>query len=303
MDTIQLGDVSVTRIMEYYGPDTLTPETFFPSAPSSFWPQNEQWLRPDFWDPETNIVQVATQSWLLMSNGKNILVDAGAGNHKERPYVPGWAHMNTNFIANLQAAGLQPSDINIVINTHLHIDHVGWNTYLDGRRWVPTFPNARYLMTSRDFEFWNPTGPHTPNLGRGNQNVFEDSVLPVWEAGLVDLWDEEHIIDNNLRLELAPGHTPGSSVLALNSQGVSALFVGDMVHTPMQILHPENNSCFCEDPDQARETRLRFLARAATDDSLVFPAHFGGHGAARVSADGDGFKLSEWAAFSVPTPS
>ena len=169
-----------------------------------------------------------------------------------------------------------------MVNTHLHIDHVGWNTYLDGRTWVPTFPNATYLMPRRDFDFWNPANGHEPRLGRGNQNVFEDSVAPVHQAGLAELWDGSYRIDKNLRLESAPGHTPGSSVLTLESGPDRALFVGDMVHTALQIMEPDTNSCFCEDPVQARATRHKLLGRAAESNALVFPAHLGGHGAAEV---------------------
>lgn len=142
-----------------------------------------------------------------------------------------------------------------MINTHLHIDHVGWNTYLDGRTWVPTFPNATYLMAKADFDYWNPANEIKTLLGRGNQNVFEDSVAPVHEAGLTLLWEDSHQIDANLRLDLAPGHTPGSSVLRLESGSDRALFVGDLMHSPIQIHEPDANSCFCEDPAEARATR------------------------------------------------
>lgn len=145
---------------------------------------------------------------VLRSEGRTILVDTGVGNHKERPYVPVWNHLDTAFLDNLAAAGVSPDDVDLVINTHLHIDHVGWNTRLDGSTWVPTFPNATYLMPQRDFDFWNPANGHKPAASRGSLNVFEDSVAPVHQAGLTHLWDETYQIDKNLRLDLAPGHTP-----------------------------------------------------------------------------------------------
>jgi len=297
MDQITLGDVTVTRIKEYYGSVEMGPADFFPESPEGAWDEHRSWLAPDFWNPATNECFAAIQTWLLRSEGRTILVDTGVGNHKDRPYAPVWSRLDTEFLDNLAAAGVQPGDVDLVINTHLHIDHVGWNTRLDGRTWVPTFPNATYLMTQRDFDFWNPANDHKPLLGRGNQNVFEDSVAPVHEAGLTHLWDDRYRIDGNLRLDLAPGHTPGSSVLTLESGGERALFVGDLVHTALQIVEPETNSCFCEDPAESRATRHKLLGRAADDNALVFPAHLGGQGAVEVVRDGSKFAIKDWAGF------
>ncbi|GAB3832638.1 MBL fold metallo-hydrolase [Kribbella italica] len=297
MDQITLGDVSVTRVKEYYGTVEMDPATFFPESPDGSWDEHRDWLAPDFWNPETGEVVAALQTWLLRSGGRTILVDTGVGNHKDRPYAPVWSRRDTDFLDNLAAAGVQPEDVDLVVNTHLHIDHVGWNTRLDGRTWVPTFPNATYLMTQRDFDFWNPANGHQPLLGRGNQNVFEDSVAPVHEAGLTHLWDDTYRIDENLALELAPGHTPGSSVLTLDSGGDRALFVGDLVHTALQIVEPETNSCFCENPVESRATRHKLLGRAADGNALLFPAHLGGHGAAEVVRDGAKFAVKDWAGF------
>ncbi|MGC4944045.1 MBL fold metallo-hydrolase [Kribbella sp. DT2] len=297
MDQITLGDVTVTRVKEYYGTVEMDPATFFPESPDGSWDEHRDWLAPDFWNPETGECISAIQTWLLRSGGRTILVDTGVGNHKDRPYAPVWSRLETGYLDNLAAAGVRPEDVDLVVNTHLHIDHVGWNTRLDGRTWVPTFPNATYLMTQRDFDFWNPANGHQPLLGRGNQNVFEDSVAPVHEAGLTHLWDDAYRIDENLTLELAPGHTPGSSVLNLASGGDRAIFVGDLVHTALQIVEPETNSCFCENPVESRATRHKLLGRAAEDNALVLPAHLGGHGAAEVVRDGARFAIKDWAGF------
>lgn len=298
MEQIELGNVTVTRVKEYYGSVEMSPSVFFPDSTAAAWDANREWLAPDFWDPATNMCVSAIQTWVLRSEGRTILVDTGVGNHKDRPYAAVWSRLDTPFLDNLAAAGVQPEDVDLVINTHLHIDHVGWNTRLDGRTWVPTFPNATYLMPQRDFDFWNPANNHTPLLGRGNQNVFEDSVTPVHEAGLTQLWDETYQIDKNLRLDLAPGHTPGSSVLSVESGTDRAVFVGDLIHTPLQIVVPQTNSCFCEDPAQSRATRHKLLGRASDDNALLFPAHLGGHGAAEVVRDGSTFAIKNWAGFS-----
>ncbi|MDF2585452.1 MAG: beta-lactamase domain protein [Mycobacterium sp.] len=298
MDQIELGDVTVTRVKEYYGSVQMGPADFFPDSAERDWEANKHWLAPDFWHPETDTCISAIQTWVLRSEGRTILVDTGVGNHKERPHVPVWNRLDTAFLDNLAAAGVQPEDVDVVINTHLHIDHVGWNTRLDDETWVPTFPNATYLMPQRDFDFWNPANGHTSVVSRGSLNVFEDSVAPVHEAGLTQLWDGTYQIDKNLRLDLAPGHTPGSSVLTLESGADRAVFVGDLIHTPLQIVTPETNSCFCEDPVQARLTRHKLLGRAGDDNTLLFPAHLGGHGAVEVIRDGSSFAIKGWAGFS-----
>ncbi|MCP2256338.1 Glyoxylase, beta-lactamase superfamily II [Streptoalloteichus tenebrarius] len=298
MQEIVLGDVSVTRVVEIYG-SSLPPATFFPEAPEDAWRENESWLAPDFLDPSANVCVSAIQTWLLRSEGRTILVDTGAGNHKERPDNPRWHRLDTDFLGNLARAGVRPEDVDLVVNTHLHVDHVGWNTRLDGDTWVPTFPNATYLVSKVEFDFWNPANDNRPGGVSGWQAVFEDSVAPVFEAGLVQLWEgSSHTIDRNLRLDLAPGHTPGSSVLTLASGGDRALFVGDMLHNPLQFVEPDTNSCFCEDPAEARATRRRVLGEASDTNALVLPAHLGGHGAAEVVRKGDKFAIKEWAAFS-----
>jgi glyoxylase-like metal-dependent hydrolase (beta-lactamase superfamily II) len=298
MSQITLGDVTITRVWEYFGPVEMTPDTFFPDSSKEVW-DGAPWLAPHFVDSTTNIVNSAIQTWLVRSGGRTILVDTGVGNHKERPYSPVWSHLETDFLDNLARAGVRPEDVDVVINTHLHVDHVGWNTYLDGRSWVPTFPNATYLMPKDDFDFWNPANNHQPGLGRGNQNVFEDSVAPVHQAGQVLLWEDSHQIDEHLRLDAAPGHTPGSSTLTLTSGTDRAVFVGDMLHNPVQLLEPDSNSCFCEDPALARATRRKVLGWAADNNALVIPAHLGGHGAAEVSRDGSAFAVKSWAPFSL----
>ncbi|GAA4943913.1 MBL fold metallo-hydrolase [Streptomonospora halophila] len=294
---VVLGEVTVARVVEYFGSVDIAPRTFFPEAPEDAWRKHGPWLTPDFVDADSDVVVSAIQTWLLRSEGRTILIDTGVGNHKERPYSPVWSRRESGFLGELARAGVAPEDVDLVVNTHLHVDHVGWNTRLSGREWVPTFPNATYLMPKADFDFWNPVNGHTPNLGRGNQNVFEDSVAPVYAAGQAQLWEEGHTIDGNLRLEPAPGHTPGSSAVRLASGGDRALFVGDLVHTALQIVEPETNSCFCENPAESRATRRRLLGEAADTRALVFPAHLGGRGGAEVARDGGKFAIKEWAPF------
>ena len=295
---IALGDVTVTRVEEMHGPVGMTPDMFFPGTPEQPWLDQRDQLVPDFLEADTNLALVAVQTWVLRSEGKTILIDTGVGNHKERPYVPAWGHLETSYLDNLAAAGVQPEDVDIVVNTHLHVDHVGWNTRLDGQAWVPTFPNATYLMPKADYDFWNPANKNESVFGPGNQNVFEDSVAPVHAAGLAVLWEGSHVIDGNLRLETAPGHTPGSSVVTLSSGSDRAVFAGDLLHTPVQVTHADQNSCFCEDAVGARVSRHKILGWAADNNALVIPAHFPGHGAFEVDRHAGAFAIKGWAGFS-----
>jgi glyoxylase-like metal-dependent hydrolase (beta-lactamase superfamily II) len=295
MNQITIGDVTITRIEEMHGP-IMPPAHFFPTIPESSWDTHREMLVPHHLDDSGEMVHVAMQPWLVRSGGKTILIDTGVGNDKTRPAVPVWDHMDLDFLGALAAAGVRPEDVDIVVNTHLHVDHVGWNTRLRDGEWVPTFPNARYLMPRADFEFWNPA--NNPNVAGGvNEYVFEDSVAPVYAAGQVDLWEGEYTIDESLRLEAAPGHTPGSSVITLTSGSDRAIFAGDLMHSPIQVFETDHHSCFCEDTLQAAETRRKFLSWAADHNALVLPAHFSGHGALEVERRGDRFAIREWAAF------
>ncbi|HEV2634660.1 MAG TPA: MBL fold metallo-hydrolase [Actinocrinis sp.] len=293
---IKLGDVTVTRIEEMHGPIGMTPDQFFPGTSEQAWRENRSMLVPDHLNPDDNIVQVAMQTWLLRSEGRTILIDTGVGNGKARPAVGAWDHLRLDYLGNLARAGVQPQDVDLVVNTHLHVDHVGWNTRLADGEWVPTFPNAVYLMPKVDFEFWNPVN-NSGILGGVNENVYEDSVAPVHAYGQVTLWEGSYRIDANLTLEAAPGHTPGSSVVKLASGTDRALFAGDLMHTPLQVTHVEQESCFCEDPAGSRITRRRLLCWAADDNALVLPAHFSGHSALEIERQGEGFAIKQWASF------
>jgi glyoxylase-like metal-dependent hydrolase (beta-lactamase superfamily II) len=295
MNQITLGDVTVTRLEEMHGP-IMPPNAFFPTLPESAWTEQSDALAPDHLDAGSDMVQVAMQTWLLRSEGKTVLIDTGVGNDKSRPAVDAWDHLKSDYLVNLASAGVVPEDVDLVINTHLHVDHVGWNTRLVDGAWVPTFPNATYLMPKADFEFWDPAN-NSGIAGGVNENVFTDSVAPVHAAGQVQLWEGSHTIDANLRLEDAAGHTPGSSVILLDSEGDRALFAGDLLHTPLQIMHPDHTSCFCEDPVRARATRRRLLGWTADTNALVLPAHFSGHGALEVASRGNEFEIKNWAPF------
>ncbi|MGV9963602.1 MBL fold metallo-hydrolase [Streptomyces olivaceus] len=304
-DSITLGDVEITRVIEWSGP-IRTARFIVPDSDEETWRRNREWLEPDFWTPADDAYRCHIQTWVLRSEGKTILLDTGVGNGRERPQVPQFAGLQTDFLARLRAAGVAPEDVDLVVNTHIHYDHVGWNTESRDGEWVPTFPNATYLIPRADNLYFDPEGARRSRAPRdehervrweGSKLVFNDSIAPIHRAGQAVLWEGAHRIDGNLRLEAAPGHTPGSSVVTLRSGTDRAVFVGDLVHSPVQVLEPRWNSCFCDDPQLAARTRASYLSRAAELRELVVPAHWPGHGAAEVRHEGDGFALTEWAAF------
>jgi glyoxylase-like metal-dependent hydrolase (beta-lactamase superfamily II) len=296
MDTITLGDVEITRVFEQRL--TRMPRAVvFPDADPELWRRNTGWLEPDFWDAGADDLVFSMQTWVLRSEGRTILVDTGVGNGKERPAMPVFHRLNTDFLGSLAAAGVQPDDVDAVVCTHVHGDHVGWNTYWSGDEWVPTFRNAHYVISRADFDYWNPANGHPTRSGPRMANVFEDSVAPVHRSGQTVLWEGHHDVDANLRLDPAPGHTPGAAVLTLRSGSDRAVFVGDLLHTPLQIVEPQVSPCFDEDEAQSRATRLRVLDSVAADNALMLPAHFPGAGAVEVGRDGDGYAVKGWAGF------
>jgi glyoxylase-like metal-dependent hydrolase (beta-lactamase superfamily II) len=278
MDTITLGDVEITRVVERHG-EFGPLRTVIPDMPDP----TPDWLAPDHHDPRTGGMIAAAQTWVLRSGGRTILVDTGVGNDRVRanPLFSGW---HTDFLERLTEV-VAPGDVDVVVNTHVHADHVGWNTREVDGEWVPTFPNATYLVPKADHEHFRGTEVH------------DDSVAPVVEAGLATLWENGFRIDDSLELEAAPGHTPGSAVLRLRSGTDRAVFVGDMVHSPYQVTNPLCNSMFCLDGAQARRTRRRVLGRAAQERELIVPAHFGGHGALEVRPAAGHFAITTWAPF------
>lgn len=237
------------------------------------------------------------QTWALRSAGRTILVDTGVGNGRERPGAPHFHHLQGDFLDQLARAGIRPQDVDVVVNTHIHGDHVGWNTVDADGEWVPAFPHAQYLIPAADNAHYGPDNAYGNGLRENDPLIYEDSIAPIHRAGQALLWDGTHRIDEHLTLESAPGHTPGSSVLRLASGDDRAVFVGDLLHSPVQILQPACNSCFCLHPEQAAASRHRILERAATERELVVPAHFGGPGAVQVRRQGSGFALGAWAAY------
>jgi glyoxylase-like metal-dependent hydrolase (beta-lactamase superfamily II) len=272
----------------------------FPAIAADVWRDNEDWPAPDHWEPDTGLVVTALQTWVLRSGGRTVLIDTGAGNGRERPGMGPFHQAESDLPGLLVRAGVHPRDVDVVVNTHLHVDHVGWNTLDADGQWVPAFPNARYLIPAADDFHYGPDNGYGNGVREADRLIYQDSIAPIHEAGQAVLWDGLYRIDEHLTLESAPGHTPGSSVLRLASGSDRAVFVGDLLHSPVQILQPHGNSNACLDPGQAVASRRRILGRAADEHELLIPAHFNGPGAVEVRREGDRFTLGTWATTTDP---
>jgi glyoxylase-like metal-dependent hydrolase (beta-lactamase superfamily II) len=286
-----IGTVRVTRVEEQLGFASVPPERFFVGFEREILEQHLGWLVPDHYSPEHNRLISSVHSWLIRTPRHTILLDCCAGNHKERPGFARFHQLDTPYLARLRAAGVEPEEIDIVLCTHLHSDHVGWNTMLRDGRWVPTFPNARYLFSRAENDYGDPRRNPAADADPQRSNAYRDSVLPVIETGQAVLLDGAHAIDDTMLVEPAPGHTVGHVVLKLVDQGERALFSGDAIHHALQVYVPNWNSCFCEIPDEARATRHRLLGDCAEHGALLFPIHFGAPHVAAIAREGDAFKL------------
>jgi glyoxylase-like metal-dependent hydrolase (beta-lactamase superfamily II) len=292
MDRVQLGDAVIHRIEEWRG-EFLTPQTLFVGFTPEAYSASKELVAGTYLDPATDAITARLQSWLIEIGGTRILIDTGAGNDKERPGIPLFGNLRTPFLERLAAAGFAPQDIDIVVCTHLHVDHVGWNTRLVSGSWVPTFPRATYVFPKADADFWDPQnlGKYPDKVGEAvNAGFFADSVRPILDLGLALLVEGSTEIASGVRVDPAPGHTPGSQAITVTSRGETAIFVGDVVHHPLQIMNPTWNSIFCEDAALARSSRSAVLERVVNEDAIMIPAHFAGEHMVRVVRTSGGLR-------------
>ena len=268
MSSWKLGDITATRVAEDLGLSSCAPEEFFVGIDTAIFARHHGWMVPVHYRPGENRLVSSIHSWLIRTGTHTILLDSCSGNGKNRPWNARFHQLNTPYLERLAAAGARPEDVDIVLCTHLHSDHCGWNTRKENGRWVPTFPNAKYLFSRREKERWDPAH------GSERAELYNDSVLPVIESRQAVLLEGEHQIDEHLRVEPAPGHTPGHVLLKAKVGDDCAVFCGDVIHHPVQIFQPGWNTRFCEHPEQARATRRELLEYCVEHRALLFPAHF-----------------------------
>jgi glyoxylase-like metal-dependent hydrolase (beta-lactamase superfamily II) len=288
MTSFSLGQATIVRVEETYGP-TYPPRHVFPECTDAILAEHAHWLVPSHYDPASGLIKLSVHSWLLLVGGKKILIDTCCGNAKDKPGRPFWHRLNEPFLERLAAAGAQPHEIDFVMCTHLHHDHVGWNTQARDGRWLPTFPNARYVISRPDFEYYRGLDADPANRPV-EMGTFRACVLPIVEAGRAELVDGPHRLSEHLEILPAPGHSAGHVVFRLTSGGREALFIGDVFHHLLQIHYPDWNFPKNSDPEQARASRKRVFAQCAASGALTLPCHVGAPFAGHIEATATGFR-------------
>jgi glyoxylase-like metal-dependent hydrolase (beta-lactamase superfamily II) len=266
----RVGEIELTRVLEFEAA-LFEPTMLYPEASSQIIERHRSWLEPKLMDPTSRLLSFAFHSTVIKAPRATILVDTCSGNDKERPHKLHYHRKNWSYLSNLAAAGFAPEDIDYVLCTHLHADHVGWNTRLVDGRWVPTFPNARYLFARQEWEHWRVAELRAEYT---TDPYYEDSLLPVMDYGQAELVATDYAFDDNVWIEPWPGHTPGHVCVVVRYQGASVILSGDIMHTALQCAEPRLNSCFCIDGEAARTTRRRLLESFADTPVMLIPAHF-----------------------------
>lgn len=279
----RIGEVTISKVIELEvtgGSRFLLPQ----ATPDTIKPIT--WLQPHFAD-ENGRLRMSIHSFIVESQGQRIIVDTCLGNDKQNRRIPHWNDRSGPFLDDLTAAGFPPDSIDTVLCTHLHVDHVGWNTKLVDGKWVPTFSRARYLMGRTEYEHWSRAATR-----EDMPFVLADSVTPILDAGVATLVETDHRLNDEISLIPTVGHTPGHVSVWIESRGEKAMITGDFMHHPCQIAHPEWETTADTDKEQGIRTRRIMFDRLADTPVLVIGTHFAGVTAGRIVRDGETYRLS-----------
>jgi len=280
MNQWQIGNVKVTRVVEMEvagGSRFILPQATRDEV------KKIPWLAPHFADEEGNLI-MSVHALVVETPTRKMVVDTCIGNDKQRRF-PNWSNLQLPFLEDLKKAGYDREDIDTVMCTHLHVDHVGWNTMLVDDEWIPTFPNARYLMAKPEYEYWDAEEADE------EEDIMSDSVRPVFDAGLVDLVDVNHQVCEEVFLEPTLGHTPGHVSVHIRSEGEEALITGDCIHHPCQIEHLEWASSADYDQQASTKTRHELMDKYADKDILIIGTHFATPTAGHLKSKDSGYWL------------
>jgi len=278
-----VGDLTIHRVIEQE--TTFLPATdMFPSLSGERLAENRAWMKAARALDDSDTLILCFQSYIIRTPHHTIMVDSCIGNDKPRPTRPKW-NMKTDdtYMRALKAAGFSVADIDFVMCTHLHVDHVGWNTRLENGRWVPTFPKARYVFAKSEFDYWSEQN------AKAEVPPIADSVLPVVEAGRAEVVKDDFAIGDHARIVPTPGHTPGHVAFAFGKGKDDAVFSGDLMHSPLQALFPDLSPKFDVDPVQSAKTRRSFLERYCGSNTICCTAHFPSPSSGRIRRRGTGF--------------
>jgi glyoxylase-like metal-dependent hydrolase (beta-lactamase superfamily II) len=282
---IQIGEIEIRCVEELVIPTSV--RWMLPGAPPDALERARSWLEPHFINERGHLLQ-SVHTFVVKTPEHTILVDTCAGNSKVRDTggVSAFHMLDTPFLERLAEAGAAAEDVDFVVCTHFHSDHVGWNTRLAEGRWVPTFPNARYVFVEREWRHWEAEAARS----EGVRTLVEDSIRPVLDAGLADLVEPDHRVSSAVWLEPSHGHTPGHVCVRIASHGADAVVTGDVMHSPIQCAYPDVKPALDQEEAPAREARRAFLERYADSGVLVLGTHFSLPAAGRIVRDGDAFR-------------
>ena len=282
-NSIHAGDTRIDRIVEFEGPFMPAADMLKGLTPELL-EENRHWLEPDAL-AEGDVLRLAMQTFVVRTPHHTVLIDTCIGNHKDVSRIPAWNDKtDTRYMDGLAALGLGVDAIDYVMCTHLHVDHVGWNTTKRDGRWVPTFPNARYVFAQTEYDYWQQENAKSANP------VFNESVLPIVEAGRAELVGMDHGIGDHFRLLPTPGHTPGHVSIAIGAGGDDAVVSGDIMHSPLQTRYPEISASFDNDPALSAVSRRSFLERFAETPTICCMTHFPSPSMGRIKRWGEGFR-------------
>ncbi|MDX2222806.1 MAG: MBL fold metallo-hydrolase [Rhodospirillaceae bacterium] len=265
------GPFVITRVVDLEGV-FRDPRFLLPDATPEAFAQTRVSRDPRFYNAATDRLLMSFHSLIVQTPRHRILVDTCVGNDKQFQNLPEWHMRKGSYVADLAAAKLPADSVTHVFCTHLHADHVGWNTMLRDGRWVPTFPNATYVMHRVEVD--HARRARAASAEPAVQRTWDQSVQPILDAGQALLVDGDHEIEPGVRLMTLPGHTPGNCALCLDDGHARAFLVGDTIHHPVQIERPHWSSSFCADKAQSAATRAKFLGDVADTGAWVIPAHF-----------------------------
>jgi glyoxylase-like metal-dependent hydrolase (beta-lactamase superfamily II) len=285
----QIGEATITRVEEVNKP-VYPLRQIFAECTDEILAQHKNWIAPHHYEAETGRIRLSVHSWLLQVGGKKILIDCCCGNNKKKPGRPFWEDLNEPYLERLAAAGARAEEIDMVMCTHLHHDHVGWNTINRDGKWVPTFPNARYVFNQPDVDYFSAMDKD-PEKGPAEMGTFRECVIPILDAGKADIVSgQKHRLNDFIEIDSAPGHSPGHVVFKLESKGEKGMFTGDVLHHLLQVYYPDWNFPKNSDAAQARVSRRKILGMLAESGALMFPGHVGAPFAGRIEATADGFR-------------
>ena len=279
----KIGDVKVSRLVELEIPVPYNEKYSFLKEAKPDVLREMPWLYPHF-VTEDGALLLSIHALLVDAPGIKLVVDTCVGNDKARNLLRG-QELHTPFVKHLAEAGFGRDDVNAVVCTHLHVDHVGWNTMRENGKWVPTFPKARYLIGAKEYEHWSHDSDEE------QQEILADSVKPIFDAGLAETVEMDHRISPELRLMPSTGHTPGHVSVVIESKGETAIITGDMMHHPCQIAHPEWAPSFDGDAEAASVTRRALVKDWADQPILIIGTHFSGPTAGRIKKDGASYRF------------